>query len=74
MIVDFKKVLKVQGYLFIVMISTFSILYTAFSFFGRSYAVPVGLDETGIPKTDFNSNFTVGSTNYSNIYFKSFSK
>lgn len=41
MIVDFKKVLKVQGYLFIVMISTFSILYTAFSFFGRSYAVPV---------------------------------
>ena len=70
MIVDFKKVLKVQGYLFIVMISTFSILYTAFSFFGRSYAVPVGLDETGIPKTDFNSNFAVGATNYSNYISK----
>ena len=67
---NFKKVLKVQGYLFIVMISTFAILYTAFSLFGRSYAVPVGLDETGLPTGDFNSNFAVGSTNYSNYISK----
>lgn len=63
---NFKKVLKVQGYVLIVIISTFAVLYTSFSLFGRSYAVEVGIDNSGIPTTDFSSNYAVGSNDVKN--------